>query len=258
MKKKLNLSLIQSDIFWEDIDKNLLHLSRLISNISETDIILLPEMFNTAFCPQSNHLAETMNGKTISWMKEVAKEKKCAISGSLMITENKKVFNRLIWISENSKTYTYDKRHLFSLINEGKYIEKGKDRLFIEENGWKICPLICYDLRFPVFSRNNIDYDILIYLANWPIKRIDAWDTLLKARSIENQCYTVGVNRIGEDDKKICFSGHSKVFNSFGQELYSATENTEQVLQVSLSIDDLRLKKRQMNFLKDRDKFTIQ
>ena len=258
MKHNLNLSVIQSHIFWGDADKNLSHFERQISKISQTDIILLPEMFNTAFCPQSNHLAETMKGKTISWMKKVAKEKKCAISGSLMVTENNKVFNRLVWISENSKIYTYDKRHLFSLINEGKYITKGNDRLIIEENGWKICPLICYDLRFPVFSRNNIDYDLLIYLANWPIKRIDAWDTLLKGRSIENQCYTVGVNRVGKDDKNIFFSGHSKVFNCFGQELYSTIENKEQALQVSLNIDDLKLKKRQMNFLKDRDNFTLQ
>jgi predicted amidohydrolase len=258
MKQNLNFSLIQSNIFWEDVDKNLLHFEKLISKISETDIILLPEMFNTAFCPKSNHLAETMEGKTISWMKEISKQQNCSIAGTLMVVENNKVFNRLVWISENGEIHTYDKHHLFSLIKEERYISKGNGRLIVEEKGWKICPLICYDLRFPVFSRNNVDYDILIYLANWPIKRIDAWDTLLKARSIENQCYTIGVNRVGEDGNGIPFSGHSKVFDSFGKELFSVTENTEEILQISLWLDDLKLKRRQMNFLQDRDDFTLQ
>ena len=258
MKENLNLSLIQSHIFWEDIDKNLSHFERLISKISQADIILLPEMFNTAFCPKSNYLAEKMDGKTINWMQEISKQKNCAIAGTLMITENEKVFNRLVWISAIGEIHTYDKYHLFSLIKEERYISKGQGRLIIEEQGWKICPLICYDLRFPVFSRNNVDYDILIYLANWPVKRIDAWDTLLKARSIENQCYAIGVNRLGEDGNGALFNGHSKVFDSFGKEMLSATDNTQEVLQISLSLDDLKLKRRQMNFLQDRDDFTLQ
>jgi len=258
MKQNLNFSIIQSNIFWENVDKNLLHFEQLISKIAETDIILLPEMFNTAFCPKSSHLAETMEGKTINWMREVSKQKNCSIAGTLMVIEKNKVFNRLVWISENGELHTYDKHHLFSLIKEERYISKGNGRLIVEEKGWKICPLICYDLRFPVFSRNDVDYDLLIYLANWPVKRIDAWDTLLKARSIENQCYTIGINRVGEDGNEIPFSGHSKVFDSFGKELFSAIENKEEVLQVSLSLDDLKLKRRQMNFLQDRDDFTLQ
>jgi len=258
MKNKLNISLIQSNLFWEDVDSNLSSFEELISKISETDIILLPEMFNTSFCPNSNHLAENMDGKTINWMKEISKEKNCSIAGTLMVSENEKVFNRLVWISASGEIHTYDKHHLFSLIKEERFISKGQGRLSIEENGWKICPLICYDLRFPVFSRNNVDYDILIYLANWPIKRIDAWDTLLKARSIENQCYIVGVNRVGDDGNRISFNGHSKVFDSFGKELLSATENREEVLQISLCLDDLKLKRRQMNFLQDRDNFILQ
>jgi omega-amidase len=215
-------------------------------------------MFNTAFCPTSNHLAETMSGKTVNWIKEISQKKKCALAGSLMIKENGKSYNRLLWISKKGEISTYDKRHLFSLIKENKSLSKGKDRLIIEVDGWKICPLICYDLRFPVFSRNNIDYDILIYLANWPVKRIDAWDALLKARAIENQCYTIGVNRIGEDGNKVPFNGHSKVFDAFGKELFSATENREEVLQIEISLDELKIKKRQMNFLQDRDDFTLQ
>jgi predicted amidohydrolase len=258
VKKNLKISLIQSNIFWEDIDKNLSHFSALISPLGKTDIILLPEMFNTAFCPNSNHLSETMNGKTIKWMKEIAKRKKCAITGSLMVKDNTKVYNRLIWIAKNGTISTYDKSHLFSFAKENKYITRGQARLIVEIDGWKICPLICYDLRFPVFSRNNVDYDVLIYLANWPIERIEAWHTLLKARAIENQCYTIGVNRVGEDENGILFNGNSKVFEAFGKELFSATQNKDEIVQVEISLEDLKLKRRKMNFLKDRDRFTLQ
>jgi len=257
MKQNLNLSLIQSNLFWEDLPANLSHFEKLISNIKDTDIILMPEMFNTAFCPKSNHLAESMDGKTINWMKEISKTKNCAIIGTLMIKAGENIFNRLVWISKNGTIYTYDKHHLFSLIKEERSISKGKKRLIVEVEGWKICPLICYDLRFPVFSRNDVEYDVLIYLANWPVKRIDAWDTLLKARSIENQCYTIGVNRVGEDGNEILFNGHSKVFDAFGKELFSATENKEEILQFEISLDDLKLKRRQMNFLQDRDNFSL-
>ena len=258
MKNSLNITLIQTSLFWENVEKNLSHFDKLISEISDTDIILLPEMFNTAFCPKSNHLAETMEGETVSWMKEIAKNKNSAIAGTLMVKEGARVFNRLVWISKNGTIHTYDKHHLFSLIKEERYISKGTGRLIVEEDGWRICPLICYDLRFPVFSRNDVDYDLLIYLANWPIKRIDAWDTLLKARSIENQCYTIGVNRVGEDGNGIPFNGHSKVFDAFGKKLLSATKNIEEVLQIEISLDDLKLKRRQMNFLQDRDDFTLE
>jgi predicted amidohydrolase len=257
MNNSFKISLLQSNLYWEEVNKNLSHFERLISKISETDVILLPEMFNTSFCPKSNYLAEQMDGKTINWMKEISKQKKCAISGSLMIKENGKVYNRLLWISATGDIHTYDKHHLFSLIKEEETIAKGEARLIVDEEGWKICPLICYDLRFPVFSRNDVDYDVLIYLANWPVKRIDAWDTLLKARAIENQCYTIGVNRVGEDGNGVSFNGHTKVFDAFGKELFSATENKEEVLQIEISLDDLKLKRRQMNFLQDRDDFKL-
>ena len=257
MKKILNLSLVQSNIFWAEKDKNLFQFDKLISSIKDTDIILLPEMFNTAFCPTSSYLAESMNGKTIKWMKEVSKIKDCAIAGTLMIKEGQNIFNRLVWISKNGTVYTYDKHHLFSLIKEEKFITQGNKRLIVDLDGWKICPLICYDLRFPVFSRNDVEYDMLIYLANWPVKRIDAWDTLLKARSIENQCYTIGVNRVGKDGNEIAFNGHSKVFDAFGKELFNTNENQEEILQFEISLDDLKLKRRQMNFLSDRDKFKL-
>tara|TARA_B100001094_G_scaffold331977_1_gene402215 strand:- start:1011 stop:1787 length:777 start_codon:yes stop_codon:yes gene_type:complete len=258
VNNNLNITLVQSNIFWKGKEKNFSHLNDLLEKIQKTDIILLPEMFNTGFCPADTSLSESMNGKTVNWMKELSKQNNCSVAGTLMIVENHKVFNRLVWVSVSGETITYDKYHLFSLINEQRYISKGQERLIIDEQGWKICPLICYDLRFPVFCRNNVDYDILIYLANWPVKRIDAWGSLLKARSIENQCYTIGVNRVGEDGNGALFNGHSKVFDSFGKEIISATDNTEAVLQISLSLDDLKLKRRQMNFLQDRDDFTLQ
>jgi|TARA_B100000768_G_scaffold176560_1_gene189468 predicted amidohydrolase len=257
MKNNLNITLVQSELFWENVNSNLSSFEKLISNVKVTDIILLPEMFNTSFCPQSNHLAESMEGKTINWMKEIAETKNCDIAGTLMVKEDDKVFNRLVWISKNKAIYTYDKYHLFSLIKEQKYISKGNKRLIIELEGYKVCPLICYDLRFPVFSRNDVEYDLLIYLANWPVKRIDAWDTLLKARSIENQCYTIGVNRIGKDGNQVSFNGHSKVFDAFGKELFSASENKEEVLQFEISLHDLKLKRRNINFLDDRDSFLL-
>ena len=254
MKNNLKISLIQSNLFWEDVDKNLSHFEGLISEISNTDIILLPETFNTSFSIKATHLAEKMDGKTVNWMKKISKQKKCAIAGSLMVIAKGKVYNRLVWISKKGDINTYDKHHLFK---EEKSIEKGEGRLLVEIEGWKICPLICYDLRFPVFSRNNIGYDILIYVANWPVKRIDAWDTLLKARSIENQCYTIGLNRIGKDGNGIFCNGHSAVFDAFGAQILSSTENKEEVLQIEIYLDDMKSKRKKMNFLQDRDDFTI-
>tara|TARA_E500000331_G_scaffold358490_1_gene425806 strand:+ start:7733 stop:8509 length:777 start_codon:yes stop_codon:yes gene_type:complete len=257
MQEGLHISIVQANLHWENKKENLAHFSAFLKNVDYTDIILLPEMFNTAFCPKKITLAETMDGETVSWMKTIVQQKKCAIAGTLMIRESDKVYNRLVWISKEGVVTTYDKRHLFSLIKEDQTLTKGKERLIVELDRWKICPLICYDLRFPVFSRNNIDYDLLIYLANWPIKRIDAWDTLLKARSIENQCYTIGVNRVGEDGNGVPFNGHTKGFDAFGNEILFAKENQEELLQIIINLDNLRLKRRQMNFLQDRDDFTL-
>ena len=257
MKNILQISVIQTNLYWGDINANLSNFDSLLSSINNTDIILLPEMFNTAFCPQLNHLAETMNGKTITWMKEKAISKKCAIVGTLMVNFNGKIYNRLIWVSEDGNIKSYDKTHLFSLAEEEKHLTKGKKRIIINEKGWKFCPLICYDLRFPVFSRNDVNYDVLIYLANWPIKRIDAWNTLLKARSIENQCVTIGVNRIGKDPKGIQFNGHSSAFDIFGKKLFCANEDKEQIHTIILNRKKIQTQKQRINFLKDRDQFSL-
>ena len=256
-KESLNIFLVQATLFWKDIESNLVNLEELIAPINYADIILLPEMFNTAFCPEDTYLAENMNGRTVNWMHKISKDKNCSIAGTLMIKEGKDIFNRLVWISKEGTIYTYDKRHLFSLIGEEKYISRGNARILIEQDGWKICPLICYDLRFPVFSRNDIDYDILVYLANWPQKRIDAWQTLLKARSIENQCYTIGVNRTGEDGLGINFNGKSSVFDVSGKEILKSSNSKNKLFQIEIKKDDIMLNREKMNFLKDRDNFKL-
>ena len=254
----MQISIIQTDLFWQDKHQNLFNLDKKIDNIIKSDLILLPEMFNTGFSPNSVLLAESMNGPTVSWMKKRAKKKQCVIAGSIIVEEEKRYYNRLIWVTKNGDISHYDKRHLFSLVKEEEFISRGNERLIVELEGCKICPLICYDLRFPVFSRNDVEYDMLIYLANWPTIRIDAWNTLLKARAIENQCYTVGVNRVGIDGNGVEFNGHSQVFDLFGTKLLGNTENQDMVLQIEISLEDLKIKRNKTNFLKDRDGFLIQ
>ena len=256
MKENLIVYFIQTDLFWQDKKANLLNLEKLISPLNKPDIILLPEMFNTAFCPNATHLAETMQDNTVNWMINISKKKKCAVSGTLMVKENGSIFNRLVWISKSGKIYSYDKRHLFSLINEQKYISPGIKRLIVEEQGWKICPLVCYDLRFPVYSRNDINYDVLIYLANWPERRVYAWKSLLKARAIENQCYTIGVNRTGFDGTGVFFNGNSLALDAFGNELIKPSILST-TFSITLMKDHIKSTREKINFLNDRDQFTL-
>lgn len=255
MKEILNVTFVQADLFKKNTKKNLTYFEKFLEQGKRTDIIILPEMFNSSFCPESLEMAESMTGNTIMWMRKVSAEHNCAVLGSLMIRENQKIFNRLIWIFKDN-IITYDKCHLFSLANEDKFLSKGKKRTIIEYKGWKICPIICYDVRFPVFCRNDINYDILIVVANWPKSRVEDWKVLLQARAIENQAYVVGVNRIGQDENSILFSGESKVYNAFGEKVLDAKDK-EGIFNTSLSQKDLTLKRRQRRFLKDRDKFTI-
>ena len=196
----MKVAIIQTALIWENPNANRIQFEEKIRGIEQNvDLIVLPEMFSTGFTMNPETVAETMNGETISWMQTLAKHKNSAITGSLVIVENGKYYNRLVFVLPSGEIKHYDKRHLFSLAGEEKVYTKGKTKLIIEYKGFKICPLICYDLRFPVFSRNVEDYDVLLYVANWPKPRINAWNALLKARAIENMCYVVGVNRIGED-----------------------------------------------------------
>ena len=200
MKNELNIIGIQSSIVWEKPEANLEYFDQQISKLPSTvDLVILPEMFTTGFSMNPISIAETMEGPTVKWMVITAKIYSMAIVGSVVIKENDQYFNRLFFVHPNGHIETYDKRHLFTLAKENDQYTSGNERLIVLYKGWRICPLICYDLRFPVWSRNTNEYDLLVYVANWPSIRIDAWDTLLKARAIENISYCIGVNRVGED-----------------------------------------------------------
>ncbi len=224
--------------------------------MEEVDLIVLPEMFSSGFTMNPKAVAETMNGETIAWLQHLAKAKDCAITGSLVIEENGKYYNRLVFVYPNGELKTYDKRHLFTLAGEDKVYTAGKEKLIIEYKGFRICPLICYDLRFPVFARNVEDYDVLIYVANWPKPRINAWDILLKARAVENMSYAIGVNRIGMDENELEYVGHTQAVDFLGNYLLEAQE-TDGVFIVELDKEKLLETRSKLAFLKDKDSFKL-
>ena len=251
----INVTLIQSDIIWEDRISNLKKYQEKINQIESTDLIILPEMFTTGFSMSPKNISENMNGETIQWMKQNAHKMNSAICGSIIIEEDSKYFNRFIWVNPDGSIHHYDKRHLFSFAGENENYTPGNEKIIIEYKGWKICPLICYDLRFPVWSRNSEDYDLLIYVANWPDKRKSAWKSLLTARAIENQCYVIGVNRVGEDSKNY-YSGDSSLINALGETLYT-NSHIEEIYSNTISKYDLNKIRTQLPFLNDKDNFKI-
>ena len=253
----MKVALIQSSLVWENPKLNRIHFEEKINSISESvDLIVLPEMFTTGFTMNPKAVYETMDGETILWLQSLAKSKNSAITGSLIIKENDNFYNRLVFVFPSGELQFYDKKHLFTLAGEDKIYTSGKNKLIIEYKGFKICPLICYDLRFPVFSRNAEDYDVLIYVANWPKIRINAWDSLLKARAIENMCYTIGVNRVGVDDNKLEYNGHSQVVDFLGNYLIENQEN-EGMYITTLHKSNLLEAREKFGFLNDRDAFTV-
>jgi len=251
----INVTLIQSDIIWEDKLSNLENYQNKINQIESTDLIVLPEMFTTGFSMNPKDISETMSGETVQWMKENSSKMNSAICGSIIIEEDGKYFNRFIWINPDGSIHHYDKKHLFSFAGENENYTPGSEKLIIEYKGWKICPLICYDLRFPVWSRNIEEYDLLIYVANWPDKRKLAWKTLLTARAIENQCYVIGVNRIGKDNKNY-YSGDSSLINALGETLYT-NSHIEDIYSTTISKYELDKVRNQLPFLNDKDNFKI-
>jgi len=251
----INVTLIQSDIIWEDRISNLKKYQEKLNQIESTDLIILPEMFTTGFSMSPKDISENMNGETIQWMKQNANKMNSAISGSIIIEEDGKYFNRFIWVNPDGSIHHYDKRHLFSFAGENENYTAGNEKIIIEYKGWKICPLICYDLRFPVWSRNSEDYDLLIYVANWPDKRKSAWKSLLTARAIENQCYVIGVNRVGEDSKNY-YSGDSSLINALGETLYT-NSHIEEIYSNTISKYDLNKVRTQLPFLNDKDNYKI-
>jgi predicted amidohydrolase len=300
----LTITLIQPDLYWEDRAANLSHLETLIGGIEEkTQLVILPEMFSTGFSMRPAQLAEKMDGPTITWMKRTAAQKKIILTGSLIIEEDGQYFNRLIWMLPNGRYGVYDKRHRFAYAGEDEHYTPGHRRLIASVNGWKVNLLICYDLRFPVWSRQQMqglpslsaapsppsslsspeslpptpssssdpgptpvpeppsvpspEYDLLIYVANWPERRSHAWKTLLQARAIENQVYVVGVNRVGNDGNNIYHSGDSMVINPLGEALYHAPKE-ESVFTCTLQPEKLEEVRTRLPFWKDADQFRIE
>lgn len=253
----MKIALIQSSLFWENPEKNRNAFEKKINAITDAvDLIVLPEMFTTGFTMEPNRVAETMQGETLTWLTLLAKAKNSAITGSLVIAENGNFYNRLVFVFPSGKVQFYDKKHLFTLAGEDKVYTGGNKKIIIEYLGWKICPLVCYDLRFPVFARNAEEYDVLIYVASWPEIRINAWDALLKARAIENMSYTVGVNRIGEDDNGYQYNGHTQGVDFLGDYILEPIEN-KGVFIVELNKAELLLARKKFNFLNDRDPFVL-
>ena len=258
MSEKLNIAFIQPSLKWEDAVANRALFSEEIQKISdEVELIILPEMFTTGFSMNAENLAEETEAETLAWMRKHAKEKDCAITGSVIITENANYYNRLFFVFPDGSYKLYDKRHTFTLAKEDETYTAGTKRLIVNYQGWKICPLVCYDLRFPVWARNTEDYDLLIYVANWPEKRVFAWDSLLKARAIENMSYCIGVNRTGEDGDGYVYNGHSAVYDPLGKELTELDRSDEFVTQLSIDKGSLKEVREKLKFLQDRDKFNL-
>ena len=256
----LKLTLIQTHLHWEDKGANLAFLEQKIVNLdAPTEIVILPEMFNTGFSMQPELHAETMEGPSVEWMRRIAMTQKIILTGSLMIQEGDQYYNRLIWMLPNGEYGHYDKGHLFAFGGEDQHYTAGIKRLIASVKGWKINLQICYDLRFPIWARQatNNEYDVLIYVANWPEKRSHAWKTLLVARAIENQAFVVGVNRVGLDGNNIAHSGNSMIVGPLGEVMYHC-QDQEAVFQITLHREELETTRNLFPFWKDADFFTIQ
>ncbi|MES2850666.1 MAG: amidohydrolase [Bacteroidota bacterium] len=259
----LTITTIQTNLVWEDKIANLNRLEEKINSIEErTEIVVLPEMFSTGFTMQPQLFAEADNCDTIEWMKRIAADKRIILTGSVIIKEEDKFYNRLIWMLPNGEYGFYNKRHLFGYAGEDQHYAAGNKRLIASVKGWKINLQVCYDLRFPVWARQNSsdpstpEYDVLIYVANWPERRSHAWKTLLCARAIENQCYVVGVNRVGIDGNKINHSGNSLVIDPLGEVLYHKADE-EDIFTITLERERLEEVRTKFPFWKDGDSFTI-
>jgi omega-amidase len=258
--KSLTISYLQSNIVWHDKAANLQHFEQLIKKMDKPcHVLLLPEMFSTGFTNAAAELAEDMNGITMQWLTKMAKQQGCIISGTFIAQENNQFYNRLVWMQPNGTYYTYNKRHLFSMAQEHNTYTAGDSKLIVQVNGIKICLNTCYDLRFPVWSRQQKgnEYDVLIYLANWPQARIYAWDSLLVARAIENQAYVIGVNRVGNDGNNIVYNGHSQIIDPMGS-IICKEDNQERIQSFNISLNELETIRKNFPFLNDADGFKIE
>jgi predicted amidohydrolase len=259
----LTITTIQTNLTWEDKQANLAMLGEKILSISQkTEIVVLPEMFSTGFSMQPKLLSEKMDGVTVTWMKEISQQKKIILTGSVIIEEDGKYYNRLIWMLPNGSFGFYDKRHLFAYAKEHDHYTAGNKRLIASVKGWRLNLQVCYDLRFPIWARQQpqengeAEYDLLIYVANWPEKRSTAWKTLLQARAIENQSYVIGVNRVGNDGNDIYHNGSSSVIDPLGEILYQVHDD-EDIFTITLEKEKLNEVRNRFPFLKDADGFTL-
>ncbi|MFV8269258.1 amidohydrolase [Flavobacterium sp. GT2N3] len=253
----MKVTLIQSALIWESPKANRKYFEEKINSISENaDLIVLPEMFTTGFTMNPENVAETMQGETVTWLKALAKAKKSAITGSAVIKENDNFYNRMLFVFPSGEIQFYDKKHLFTLAGEDKVYTSGTQKGIVNYLDWKICLQVCYDLRFPVFSRNSEDYDLLIYVASWPKIRTNAWDALLKARAIENMSYAIGVNRIGTDANGYEYIGHSQAVDFLGNYVLEP-EESESFFIVVLDKEKMLETRQKLGFLNDRDSFEI-
>lgn len=265
MANTLKITLIQSKLHWEDAKANRAMFSEKFQQIKQaTDVIILPEMFPTGFSMNAEKLAEPNDGDTLQWLRSEAKKHGTAITGSAIIFDlpadkagNRKFYNRLFFVFPDGSYKQYDKRHTFTLARENETYASGTEKLVLEYKGWKICPLICYDLRFPVWARNTEDYDLLIFIANWPKARVYAWDSLLKARAIENMAYCAGVNRVGLDGNGHEYNGHSAVYDVLGKQISQTNFEDEFTETLVLEKDHIETNRKKLQFLKDRDGFTL-
>lgn len=255
----MRVAIIQFDISWEDKQSNFKSLEKLILPLSgKTDLIVLPEMFNTGFSMNPDKLCEHPHSETFTWMKNLSDKGNFAVCGSYIVKEAGKTYNRFVLVAPGTETISYDKRHLFSMGNEDKYFSKGMRQEVFSYMGFRIMPIICYDLRFPVWSRNKNDYDLLICVANWPESRREVWNTLLKARAIENQCYVTGANRVGIDGTGIKYCGDSVILNPRGETLQEGITNTDSVITADLSLSELNEFREKFPAWKDADDFSIE
>lgn len=264
--EQLYINIIQPDIVWEHKEENLQQYENYINSIREKrEVVILPEMFSTGFSMNPEKLAETMEGPSVKWMSAMAVKYRCIVTGSLIIEENDHYYNRLIWMQPDGNMGVYDKRHLFGFAGEDRYYQSGNKRLIARVKGWRLNLMICYDLRFPVWARQSPrkdngndepEYDVLVYVANWPERRNLAWKTLLQARAIENQSYVIGTNRVGTDGNGIYYSGDSSVFNALGEPLWQKSHETG-VHTIALQYQELQKARKDLPFLKDADRFLI-
>ncbi len=255
---EIKILYVQPDIIWEDPQSNFPKYEKLIRNAArEPDLIILPEMFNTGFSMKAGEIAESMEGSSMSWLKKMAGEYDAALCGSLAIQDQGKYFNRFVFVHPDEGVQCYDKRHLFRVSGEEEAYHPGNQRVVIKYKAWRILPQVCYDLRFPVWTRNRDDYDLLLFVASWPEPRRDVWSSLLKARAIENVCYTVGVNRVGIDGRNIAYRGDSMILNFKGELVHELALNQESSAQCLIDIKELERFRKKFPVHLDRDDFKV-